>query len=344
MVHDVLIVGAGIAGLSLARQLASTGRSPVLLERARGVGGRCATRRFDDQAVDHGVAVLHGRSTEFRAAMAAAIEASELVDWPRTVDGAVETWRHEAFDSRTPHVVPAPGVNLFARRLAHGLDVRLGCRVESLALDGAHRSGGRTWSVTTDAGDVHLARTLVLALPPPSIRTLLATLDPEEPPITSVSNQIASIEVEPCLTVIARYPVDTPPPAWDVSLPAADHAIDRILHDSHKRAGAPRLTLVIQAGPAFSRAHLGATADDWARQLLEAAAARHGAWMASPASMQPHRWSYARVVAGTALAGPLVATCEGAAVLGIAGDGCHPAGGVEGAFLSGLALATQLMR
>ncbi|HYD41115.1 MAG TPA: NAD(P)-binding protein, partial [Anaeromyxobacter sp.] len=44
----VLVVGAGVAGLSCARVLATAGRSAPVLDRARGVGGRCATRRVDD--------------------------------------------------------------------------------------------------------------------------------------------------------------------------------------------------------------------------------------------------------------------------------------------------------
>jgi phytoene dehydrogenase-like protein len=49
-----VIVGAGIAGLACARELASCGREAVVLERSRGVGGRCATRRVNGQPVDHG--------------------------------------------------------------------------------------------------------------------------------------------------------------------------------------------------------------------------------------------------------------------------------------------------
>lgn len=344
MVHDILIVGAGIAGLSLARELAASGRTPVVLERARGVGGRCATRRVADQAIDHGVAVVHGRSVAFRAAMTAVTVASEVIDWPRAVEGVADTSRHEAFDARTPHIVPVAGVNVFARHLASGLDVRLGCRVEAVALEPATASGGRVWSITTDAGDVHRAQTLALALPPPSIRTLLVPLGPHDAAVAEALRQLEPVDVEPCLTVMARYAADTPAPLWDVCLPGAGHAVERILHDSSKRPGAPHLTLVLQAGPEFSRAHVDRPEAEWSRRLIDEAAASHGPWIAAPASMQPHRWRYARVVAGTELGGPLVATCEGGAVLGLAGDGFHPAGGVEGAFLSGRALAAALPR
>jgi predicted NAD/FAD-dependent oxidoreductase len=51
---DIAIVGACVSGLTLARALALRGRAPVIFERERGVGGRCATRRVEGQPVDHG--------------------------------------------------------------------------------------------------------------------------------------------------------------------------------------------------------------------------------------------------------------------------------------------------
>jgi renalase len=57
--------------------------------------------------------------------------------------------------------------------------------------------------------------------------------------------------------------------------------------------------------------------------------------------VQTHVWKHARVVAGTELAQPVIIRMDGGAVLGIAGDGFHAAGGVEGAYLSGLALAAR---
>ena len=75
--------------------------------------------------------------------------------------------------------------------------------------------------------------------------------------------------------------------------------------------------------------------------LLGEVAALHGAWAASPDAVQTHIWKHARVVSGSELAQPVIIQMESGPVLGIAGDGFHPAGGVEGAYLSGLALAAR---
>ncbi|ORM31797.1 NAD(P)/FAD-dependent oxidoreductase [Williamsia sp. 1135] len=57
---DTLIVGAGIAGLTAARILASQGRQVVVLEARDRVGGRVWTSRSDGEVVDQGASWIHG--------------------------------------------------------------------------------------------------------------------------------------------------------------------------------------------------------------------------------------------------------------------------------------------
>jgi predicted NAD/FAD-dependent oxidoreductase len=165
------------------------------------------------------------------------------------------------------------------------------------------------------------------------------------PPVDALSALVPLLElirILPCLTVIARYPEGTPAPAWQASYPHEGGALQTILHDSSKRAGAPRLVLVLQARPRFSREHRDDPVEAWTRTLLEEAAALHGNQVRAPDLVQSHRWGNARVTAGSELAGPLMIGLDDGPVLGIAGDGLHAAGGVEGAYLSGIALAARL--
>ena len=53
----VVVVGAGAAGLSAARQLGDR-YEVVVFDKARGVGGRMATRRLGDATFDHGAQFL----------------------------------------------------------------------------------------------------------------------------------------------------------------------------------------------------------------------------------------------------------------------------------------------
>lgn len=52
---DVLIIGAGVSGLLLGSHL---GDRAIILEKSRGVGGRIANRRLEDQGFDHGAPYL----------------------------------------------------------------------------------------------------------------------------------------------------------------------------------------------------------------------------------------------------------------------------------------------
>ncbi|HEV3226528.1 MAG TPA: FAD/NAD(P)-binding protein, partial [Acidimicrobiales bacterium] len=56
---DVVISGAGPAGLAAAWRLARRGRSVVVLERAEHVGGLAASFEIDGLRVDHGSHRLH---------------------------------------------------------------------------------------------------------------------------------------------------------------------------------------------------------------------------------------------------------------------------------------------
>ena len=67
---DVLIVGAGMTGLTAALALAEAGKSVTVVDKGRSVGGRLATRRIGKAVVDHGAQFFTVRSEEFAQAVA----------------------------------------------------------------------------------------------------------------------------------------------------------------------------------------------------------------------------------------------------------------------------------
>ena len=61
--HDVIVIGAGAAGLAAADELTRAGRSVLLVEARDRVGGRCLTRRLPGvpAPVELGAEFIHGR-------------------------------------------------------------------------------------------------------------------------------------------------------------------------------------------------------------------------------------------------------------------------------------------
>ena len=61
----VAVIGAGIAGLACARELARADARVTVFERSRGLGGRLGTRRQGNLAFDHGAQYITSRSHSF---------------------------------------------------------------------------------------------------------------------------------------------------------------------------------------------------------------------------------------------------------------------------------------
>ena len=66
---DVVVVGAGLAGLRCAGELVRAGRSVLVLEASDGVGGRLRTDEVDGFRLDRGFQVLNDAYPELRRAL-----------------------------------------------------------------------------------------------------------------------------------------------------------------------------------------------------------------------------------------------------------------------------------
>jgi len=332
----VVVVGAGVAGLSCAQALIAGGRTAVVLERARGVGGRCATRRLglEGQPVDFGVSFLHGRDPGFLALLDA-VDAQPLPGWPSIVEGTGRPCQPHALVGGGRRLAFAEGLSVLPKHLARGLDVRTEARVTALS------QSGEVVRLTLEQGEPIEARDVVLALAAEQAQTLLDTLDDASPAVQSARALLGMNRSEPCLTLLAGYGPEAPAPAWHACYPEGSDVIQLIAHDSSKRERPAFLALVFQAHARWSRAHL----DDegWPAALLAEAARLLGPWAASPRLTQAHRWRYARTDRGAELSAPLLLRLPGGARVGIAGELFAPGGGVEAGWLSGRMLAGQIL-
>ncbi len=327
----IAILGAGLAGLSCARGLAAGGRTPDLFDKGRAAGGRLASRRVDLSEngtalrFDHGAQYLTARGPGF----AAALRAAGARPWPDP-----------------DRLVGVPAMSALPRHLAEGLPpIRL--RRHAAALEPG--PGGRGWMVLhLDAGAVRPDRpvppealaaaeragpyaAVALALPAPQAAPLVA---PHAPAWAEAL--AAEVRIAPCWTVMAAFAARLPLPD---TLRPGEGAIGWAARDSSKPGrDAAAETWVVQAGPAWSRAHLEDRADSVVPALLDALAGLAGTPLPPPAHAAAHRWRHAMVET------PLGAPClwDPALGLGLAGDWCLAAR-AEAAFDSGAALAAAML-
>lgn len=308
---EILIIGAGMAGLACARRLSAAGLAPVVLDKGRGVGGRMATRRvmLGDAALrfDHGAQYFTARDEGFSGLLA-------------DMGFACAPW---ADGADAPHLVGVPGMSSFPRAMAAGLDVRLAVEVTAL------RAGPSGWVVEAGA-QRFTARQVILTVPAPQAVRLLGDIHPLHRPLAAVS-------MAPCLTLMAAFPADSPKPF--VSRVHKTDPLAWIAQDSSKpgRDGA-LVTWVAQAGVDWSRAHLELDLEAIAREMLPLLADAIGVSPDAAVHCAAHRWRYAR--ATEVLGAPFLRSDD--QTLYVGGDWCLGAR-VEAAFCSGDAIARALL-
>ncbi len=154
---EVLVVGAGLTGLTAARILQRHGREVLLLDKGRSPGGRLATRRLDGARFDHGLSTLAPGTAASRS-LVAQLERDGLVDrWPPYA--SAPTWA-------APLGMSAIGKHW----AADGLDVRLSRHVASV-----ERSGDVA-RVALDDGTAIDAAHVLLTCPLPQTLALAPAL------------------------------------------------------------------------------------------------------------------------------------------------------------------------
>ncbi len=332
----MLIVGAGVAGLACGRVLAERGIDVRLIEKSRGVGGRCATRRIEGQPVDHGLAFYHGDDLAFLAALAS-VETEAGLPWPRRVEGEGVPCQPRAFRADQTRVAFAGGVTAFPKHLAHGLTIDLETRAVRL------ESGREGLAVTTESGARYVARSLVLAPPVAQTVELLRTLgEAASVELQAITELLDGIAMVRCLTVMAGYPADTPAPSWDVCYPQDSDILQMVSQDSTKRP-AREPVFVFQSRPGWSVERWDDPAETWAAGMLAAARDVCGDWVTEPTWTDTRRWRYARLTGGNTLTAPLVVPMGNGIRIGIAGEAMAEGGGVQAAWLSGRRLAARLI-
>lgn len=309
---DVIVVGAGIAGIACARTLSDAGVRVRVLERSRAAGGRMASPRLHGRPVDLGAAYFTVRDPEFAAVVDRWRATGLARSWTADIGvlGAPAPDRAAAGPAPMRWAAPV-GLRGLVADLAGGLDVRFGHEVRRVG-PGAHVDGERVDAV-------------VLAMPDPQAARLLTADAPS-------AAALARAPWRPVIAVAAGWAEH----AWD-PLSAAfvnDHPVLTLVADDGSRRGDGAPVLVAHTTAEVARAH-DAAPDGAVGPVLAALGELLGV-RTPPRWTHAHRWRYA------APGGPRAAAYHlGPDGVGIAGDGWGSPR-VETAWASGTALARAL--
>ena len=315
----IAVIGAGLAGLLCARRLQDAGLHPVVFEKSRGLGGRLATRRAEDnRTFDHGAQYITARNPGFRAMLERARQAGNADLWrPRLAPGMEE--RSEDW------LVGAPAMNALVRPLAEGLDIRQQSQVKALrrAAGGCHLEG------MEDAADRPFDA-VVCAVPAPQAQTLAANE-------AGLAEHLAAVCIAPCWAVMVTFS-GLFDPGFDACRPDGE-ALAWIARNSSKPGrAAARDTWVIHASPDWSRENLELERAEAAARIVALLPAAFGRDLPPLDHAVAHRWRYALTT--TPLGRPYLASEDGSLLIG--GDWCLGAR-VECAYESGAAMAAAVL-
>ena len=309
--RSVVVVGAGIAGASCARELAARGVPVQLRERSSVPGGRMATRTLDGRRVDLGASYFTSRAPDFQP--------------------VVDSWLDRGLAHRW--------TDRFAVRDARGWGesrvgpVRYGTAggLRSLVVDLVAGLDLVTRTEVSDVGpgptvDGEPAAAVVLAMPDPQASDLLADELTEE--LAAVRDR----DFQPALALAAGWPRQEWPDVDGVFV-SDDPVLTWVADDGRRRADrAP--VLVAHTTPEYAAPHLDRPQE--AAEPVLAALLRVMEIESRPDWVHLHRWSLSR---------PTRPRDEpyhlGEAMVGLCGDGWGPPR-VESAWASGRALGRAL--
>jgi len=315
---DILMIGAGLAGLTLARELSALGKKILLLEKSRSPGGRLSTRRSDFGSFDHGAQYLTSRTSGFTSLLNQFSQSGDLA-----------LWNPDGKDSTHPWWVGKPGMSTLGKAMARDLTIEYDTRATGIVkqdqdflIHTESRSG---------AGPDYLASRVVVAIPAPQALELLIPLDP-------AFVRLKKVTMAPCWSAMLAFDARLQG-VPDLIRGREPDLLSLIARNGSKPARTGE-TFVLHATPQWSREHIESERDAVKSAMASAVREQTGLGenLPDPAHFEVHRWLYALVE--TPLDQPFLGNREN--TLFACGDWCI-GGRAEAAHQSGEALARHIM-
>lgn len=320
-IKRVAIIGAGIAGLSCARELQSHGLPADIYEKSRGPSGRMSTRRTPDWSADHGAQYFTAREPRFIQEVHSWIKTGSAAIWkPKLKVYEAGVWRNS--NSEEIRYVGTPNMNSPGRHLAEELSIQYEATISQM-----QRKSGKWHLQCNEIGDIPtLYDFVVLAIPAPQASILIKDLDDRASRIT------ATAEMKACWTMMAHLPHQL---TRDFDAAFINQEIISWICQNRSKPMRQSNLWTIHGNPSWSQENVEISKEDAQDRMLKCLTSL--GFNCKDAEISMHRWRYA----SGGLQNPMNFLLLPDIGLGLCGDWLN-GGRVEGAWLSGHELAVAL--
>lgn len=327
---DVIVIGAGMAGLICAQQLKQAGLDVTIVEKSAGLGGRMATRRLQGTWVDHGAQLIAVKSDSFGRFVRKLQEKRIVQEWTRDVYqlSASGLFPPEADQRHTRYCCPL-GMTAIAKYLSADLAI-----INNTRIIGVSHNDDK-WQLLTERQETLETKAIISTIPAPQFLPLFEEVLASAP---SFLQALQSVKFAPSVTIMAGYNASNEVPIeWQAIKCIDDPILDWISYDSSKHPDkSSQPVFVLQSNAEFARQSMEELdLEIVGKPLLHQTGKLLAKWLASPEWWQVHRWRYAIVeeslgVSCLSTSIPLALVC--------AGDWCAGKN-IEAAYHSGIAAA-----
>ena len=186
-IHDVLIVGAGMTGISAGNYLLSQERDVILLDKGQAAGGRMATKRieFDGRKVifDYGCRYLEVDNGEFINMLNSLYEMKRIKYWSIDLNDYSSTG-----NGRIKKIISKISIRDIVLEISKRLDIKNSALVNNISWN------GQNWKVLTENGNMFNSYSILLTMPVPQIINLLRSSKIEMP--LDIMSDLIKVEYE----------------------------------------------------------------------------------------------------------------------------------------------------
>lgn len=328
----IAVIGAGLAGLTCARQLQAQGNTVIVYEKNRELSGRMNTRETELGGFDQGAQYFTASSDKFKREVVAWRKAGWVAPWEGKLvtleRGVAKTAAHSS-DRAKQRFVAVPGMSALGQQLSQGLDVRteqLVRRIEPFGNQWLLAVKSETVPIDASAGPFDA---VIVTAPADQAVPLLEA-------VPKFAKQAAKARMTPCWSLIMGFQ-DSLGLGYDGAWVQGSR-LSWIAHDCSKPKRRPGEHWVGHASQAWSVEHLLDDPERAKEKLLKAFHEATGLHV-QPVYSAVHRWRYAQATE------PVKGDClwDKKLRIGACGDwfaaGLDGGGRIENAYLSGQALA-----